>query len=66
MYFWYDNLFCIYELILLLLVKWYFGRISPRNLYSYYSGGEDVAEHCWYNRESDCWRQLRAVRYCPS
>jgi len=21
-----------------------------------------VAEHCWYNRQSDCWRQLRAVR----
>jgi hypothetical protein len=20
-----------------------------------------VAEHCWYNRESDCWRQLRAA-----
>jgi len=24
-----------------------------------------VAEHCWYNRESDCWRQLRAVQYLP-
>jgi len=25
-----------------------------------------VAEHCWYNRESDCWRQLRVVRDHPS
>jgi len=25
-----------------------------------------AAEHCWYNRESDCWCQLPAVRYRPS
>ena len=25
-----------------------------------------VAEHCWHNRQRDCWRQLRAVRYRPS
>jgi len=25
-----------------------------------------VAEHCWYNRESDYWRQLRAVLYRQS
>jgi len=25
-----------------------------------------VAEHCWYNRDSDCWRQLEAVLHCPS
>jgi len=25
-----------------------------------------VAEHCRFNRESDCWHQVRAVRYRPS
>jgi len=25
-----------------------------------------VAEHCWYNREGDCWHQLQAVPYLPS
>jgi hypothetical protein len=27
---------------------------------------EDVAEHCWYNRESDYWCQLQEVVYLPS
>jgi len=26
------------------------------------SGTLLVQQHCWYNRESYCWRQLRAVR----
>jgi len=25
-----------------------------------------IAKQCWYNRESDCWRQLWAVRYRPA
>jgi len=25
-----------------------------------------VAEHCWYNRQSDCWHQLRTFRYLLS
>jgi hypothetical protein len=45
MYLWYDNLFCIYTVIRLLLVKRYFRMVSPRNLFSYHSGGEDVADH---------------------
>jgi len=44
-YLWYDNLFCIYTVIQLLLVKWYFRMVSTRNLSSYHSGGEDVADH---------------------
>jgi len=42
---WYDNLFCIYGVIRLLLVKWYFRMLSPRNLSSYHLGGEDVGDH---------------------
>ena len=34
-----------YGVIRLLLVKWYFRMVSPRNLSSYHSGGEDAAEH---------------------
>jgi hypothetical protein len=45
LYCWYDNLLCIYGVIRLLLVKWYFRMVSPRNLSQYYSGGEDVADH---------------------
>ena len=63
MYCWYDNFLCMYGVIQLLLVNKYLRMVFPRNVSSYYSGGEDVAEHCWYNRESDCWSQLRAVRY---
>jgi len=45
MYYWYENFSVFYGVIRLLLVKWYFRMVSPRNLSSYHSGGEDVAEH---------------------
>jgi len=34
----------------LLVVRWYFRVVSPQNLSSYHSGGEDVPEHYWYIR----------------
>jgi len=40
--------FCIYGVFWLQLVRWYFRTVSPQNLSSYYSGGEDVPEHFWY------------------
>jgi hypothetical protein len=49
MYCWYDNLFCIYGVIWLLFVKWYFRMVSPRYLSSYHSGGEDVANQFQYS-----------------
>ena len=61
MYCWYDNLFCIYGVILLLLVKWNFRMVSPRNLSSYHSQGEDIADHFSIVVYLVCWCQLRMV-----
>jgi len=51
----------MYGVIRLLLVKWYFRMVSPRNLSSYHSGGEDVADHFSVAVNYVCRRQLQTV-----